>query len=549
MPYSETAEEYIKDFKELINEWKPREEALKESYKLLSLHDELYDWSSKPEDRMESFVSNDPRVIHNMALFLLTPRHIPHNIPSDNVDEVTQVHIANIEREIRRQWDKLDQISLKSSNGGSWLYYFNNLMLATGWYAVFAIATGDEFIADIWNPAETFPEFDQDGMSRVLNHYTISASRARKKIKDAGWNIKIDSNIPVPVYNYWCYDDDGFPHNCVILGNQKAKEESYPQLPEIPVFVSGIAGLPDRGVMTGITDVDDWHATIGQSLSATNKPVFKARNRQMSFMQQIIRDTAQPRIVEKVKGGTRVVNKNNWNKRGAIYHLDTDEDIGAVPMPGMPPELSMSLQMMEGMIQRGGFDYSLFQGGQASAAAQAITSASAQQVLLPFKDARDYVLSSIANIWLHCVKIGMAQFPTYDLPRGLPDLEFKTEIAISVPGDLIQRATTMRQLNPNAKLSMAKTLELTMPEIIDPNDEVIRGRVDTAMQNPAFGTIDMIEAMISTAEALEVEGNLRHAARYRNLAAQLEQNLANAVQGQENQQAPQGLPGQANVGQ
>lgn len=549
MPYTETAEDYIKQFKETINEWKPRLEVFKRVYKVLSLYDELEDKSARPEERLESFVSNDPRVMHNMALFLLTPPAIPFNIPSDGYDQVIQNAATNIEKAVRTEYDRLDAISMRSSNGGSWLHHFNNLMLATGWYSVFAWAQDDEFIADIWSPAETFPNFDQEGLADVVNFSIISASRARKRIAEAGWPVKITSNTPVEVYNYWCFDDEGKVHNCVIIAGQKAIEKSYDHIKELPVATAGVAGLPDRGVLSLDFDVADWHETVGQSLVATDEGVFKAFNRLMTFMMQITRDTAQPRIVEKVKGGTKVVTAENWNKRGAIYRLDIDEDIGAVPMPGMPPEVSLGLQMMDGMKQRGGFDYSLFQGGQASAAAQAITSASAQQILLPFKSARDFALNFVCNQWASAVKSGFAKFPKYEVPSSFPEeLVFKTDIKISVPGDLIQRATTARTLDPEFKLSHAKTIELTMPEVTNPNDEVIAARIDNAMANPAFGIIDTIEALEQTAEALEAEGQTRHAERYRNLAAKYEQTLDQQVNGQQKEKPP-GLPGQSNVGQ
>lgn len=547
MPY-DTVEEYQKYFKELINEWSPRNEAIKRWYKVLSLYDELEDKNARPEDKLESFVSNDPRVMFNMAKFLLAPNTpIPFNIPAEGVTEVVQAQVANIEAEVRELWTRLDEASINSSNGGTWLDYMVSLLLAEGWFSVFAWADGNNFIADIWNPFEVYPEFYEDGLAGVLNVYTISASAARKKASSANWDWRQQGNNPVTIYNYWCYTEEGEVHNCVIMGNKKVIEETYPDLSRIPVAVGGVAGLPDRGMIKDI-DVADWHETVGQSIVAPIETVNKSYNRLMTFMQQITRDSAQPRIVEKVKGGNKVVTSNNWNKRGAIYHLDTDEDIGAVPMPGMPPEISLGLQMMDGMKQRGGFDYSLFQGGQASGYAQQITSSSAQQILLPFKNGRDYVVSFVANTWLELVRLGRAKFPNYVVPREFPEnLRFKIDIRISVPGDLMSRAASARQLNPEFTISKAKTIELTMPEIDNPNEEVVRARVDKAMSNPAFGMIDTIEALTQTADALQAEGNSRHAERYRNLAAQYEQQLAQMVNPQQAQPNPPGPPGQMNI--
>lgn len=542
-----TPDQYRSYFADLMKAWTPRKDKMEDWYKLISQNDD------DKVSGLEFVVTNEPRTLYNMALFLLTPEVVPYNIPVSGVSTTIQDAVSSVESFITRKWTELNKQSFRKGQSGSWLHFFNSIMLATGWYSVFAIATGDEFIADIWSPAQTFPDFDDSGLTEVLHAYRQSASGARKKVAQNGWGnrVTINSNIPVDVYDYWDYCPDGHVRNCVMIANQIAKEECYPLLEEIPVFVSPVGGLPDRGILIEdeITD-NSWRAHAGESIVATNEQVFKNYNRKLTFQQQILRDIAQPRIIERTKSGG-VVTEENWDKRGAIYHLDVDEDIHTLAMQGLPPEITTTLQIDQGQLQRGGFDFSLYSGGQESGYAQSLTSAHAQQILKAFKDNRDFVISSISNMWVKCIQIGMAKPKDFVIPTAFPDgALFETNIKISVPGDLIQRATTARQVNPNFSISTPTTMDLLFPEIRDPNKEIILSRTDQAIKNPIFASLDTIAALLDQADALQAEGNIRQSQLYRTYAQKLQDSLSGEVpNGNNQQQLPPGPPGQINAAQ
>lgn len=497
-----TAKDYQLKAADLKKKWITRNSKFLEWYKLLRLDDEL------KAEGMESFTANDPRTLYNLALFLLTPDDLAYNIPLEGVSVEEQSAITQVEQLVTKSWWQRN-LESRSKGQQSWLRRLVSLMLATGWYSVFTVIDAGELVADIWNPAEVYPDFD-DGLSSVAHCYTISASGARRKARNNNWNVTITGNQPVEVIDYWEYNDNGDPENTIIMGSQYAKPPTaHPDLVTIPVLCSPVNGLPDTGAIDG--SPVDWQQHIGESILATNEGVYKNYNRLLTFLLQIVRDTAQPRIIERSKGASPVVTPANWNRRGAIFKLDIDEAIETLAMPGVPPELSTQVLNMQGMIQRGGFAYSLFGNvsGDVSGYAQTLGAAAANQILKPYADATSYLLSDICNRWLDSMP-KPTQFPV--------DARFKVELKVQIPGDLIQRATTARQLDPTFKLSDTTTMDMLFPEIRDPNREMVLGRRDLAMRNPVMATLDLIGALTEQADALEAEGNNQQAQLYRQAA-------------------------------
>src|SRR5678809_817479 len=107
-----TAQDYIKECKELINEWAPRKTEFTNAFNLLALKDE------NQARGLESFVANDPRVLYQMAMFLLTPQNIPYNIPVENTNPTEQDAIELVEGLVTKKWNILDERSMKTAQGG-----------------------------------------------------------------------------------------------------------------------------------------------------------------------------------------------------------------------------------------------------------------------------------------------------------------------------------------------------------------------------------------------------------------------------------------------
>lgn len=518
---------------ELRTFWSPRNKKFKEWYDVLSLVDE------NRTTGLESFTSNDPRTLYNMALFLLCPDEVTHNIPIRNANETEQGTITLLEGFVTSRWRELDKASFKSGMQ-SWLRHLTGLLLATGWYSVFALKSGDNFIADIWNPSEVYPWFD-DGLAEVSRMYQVSSSTVRRWKANNNWDIRFNdrTSAPVNVIDYWCYGNDGLPENTVIIGDELAKRRSYPELACIPVYISPVGGLPDIGKVEGNNNT--WKEHIGESILAPNIDVMRNYNRLLSFLLQTARDTAQPPIIEKSQGDG-VVNEKDIGKRGIVYKVDREDSIETLAMGGIPPEIPLQLQNMRTMLQRGGFADGLFTGVDGSGYLQSLVSASSQQVLKPYNQALNHLFTDIDNGWLHQLRNSPESLP-FDITTLPEHAEFMIDIKVSVPGDLIQRATTARQLAPDIKFSQTTVMDLLFPEIRDPNGELVLSRKDRALGSDIMASLDLVAALNDQADALDAEGNKRQADLYRNYAKQAEQQLT-APQ----QSTPQGVPGQANAG-
>lgn len=519
--------------------WETRNQKFKDWYKTLRL-----DETELQRPNMETFISNDPRTLYNLGLYLLTSTPIPYNIPVDTSTGVDIAAIQETERYFRQSWGKLNRES-RDKGRQDWLQYAAKLCLATGWYAVFTIVTDEGLIADVWNPAEVYPEYG-DGLSAVAHIYTISRSGANRKAKENGWKIPPGTG-PVKFVDYWEYNEAGDPENVVLADTAFVIPPTpWPQLGRIPVFVSPVGGLPDNGAIEETED--GWKATIGESIIATNTGVYRNYDKQLTFLQQILRDTAQPRFKERSKSGG-ILSPENVFVRGAIFRMDIDEDVGVIDMPSIPVELRTQLFDIQGMIQRGGFPWALYGSVQGDVTGYLMSqiAAAANQILKPYRDGLSFLMTDINNYWLWLMRNGVT--PTeFRVPPTLPETsEFSVELKVHIPGDLALRANNARQLNPDFKLSWARTVDMLFPEITDLQEERSLVQMDEALNHPVAGQLALIAGLRDQANTLAAEGQSELARLYANAAAMAESQLQPPVAGNRNGGAPPGPPGQANA--
>ncbi len=498
--------------------WSRRNDKFRAWYKRLRLDDNL------KAPNMESFIANDPRTLYNLASHLLTASHIPHNIPLDGIPPVAQDAVAQVETFWKTSWSALDKDN-RNRGRQSWMRYFTGLMLATGWYAVFVMATEEGLIADVWNPAEVYPDYS-DGLSSVVHIYNLKASAARKRIVEKGWSATITGEQQVKVIDFWEYNDAGQPENTILMGGKFVKPPTpHPDLKTIPVLVSPVAGLPDNGA---IDEGDEsWKDNIGESIVATNDGVYENYNRQLTFLQQILRDTAQPRFKERSRTGN-VLQAENVFKRGAIFKMDIDEDVGVIDMPSIPAELRTQLFDIQGMIQRGGFPWVLYGNVQQEIAGFVMSqiAAAAHQILQPYRDALSSVLTDIDNAWLGMMRDGGARPKQFTLPVELPESAlFDIALKVQIPGDLAIRASTARQLAPDFRLSHTTVVDQLFPEIRDPNRELALRQRDDALSHPVAGQLALIASLREQSLALIADNQPDLARLYENAAKLAESQL------------------------
>lgn len=525
----------IKECDALKSFWAPRATKFKEWYKMLQMVDEL------KQDDMESFVSNDPRTAYNLALHLLTAQSIPHKIPLNELTPEELTHAPEIENFLTRAWKDVYGKHRRKGRQ-SWLRELVSYIVGVGWYSVFAIATDEGCYAEIWNPAEVFPKFGEDGLESCVHIYESEPATLNKKIRERGWQFKEKVTRKDTVRDYWKYDENGRAANYIMIGRELATPSSTTELDTIPLFVSPVGGLPDMGsIMTGST----WKKEIGQALIAANEPIYKSLNKHWTFSLQLLRDTAQPRWFEKSRGANAIMKPEDVFKRGSIFRGTPEDSIEALSVPPIPVELRSDRLDMEAMLQRGGPPYSLYGNIQQAMSAylMAQVSEAAQQTFRPYHQAIIGVLSDIDNYWLGMIRKHGVKPYNFEIPSEIPDtVEVTAAYNIKIPGDLAQRATVARMLSPTIKMSETRVMEELFPEITNPIQEQAQARKDLAMQHPVMATISLVQALRRLATECKNQNDDAGAKLYEKAAAAAESTLAPPPQ--TTQPPPGTAPGQ-----
>lgn len=511
---------------DLVDFWSVRKTQLGKWYDVLLLTNNL------EQEGMESVIANDPRVGHNMALHLLTDSTIAHKIPTEELEKPEVVDTSYLEGYVTKQWASMEQ-QQRSIGKQSWLREFIGLMLATGWYSIFAWATKDKLIAEVWNPAEVYPKYSRDpdiGLLELAHVYPLPAAEANRKAKISGWALPRPFRGDVKIYNYWFIDDDGDCANALVMGNvlvipahKMAKNEQASI--RIPVFTSPVGGLPDTGIIkTG----KDWQKNYGESLIAANVDEFNNHNKMLSYVQQLVRDTANPRWLERSTSSRGILRPEDIFKRGAIFRAGPNDTVEPLATPPIPVELRTILFDYDNRIQRGLFPNTLYGNiqGQMSGYMMAQIASTAMGVLTPYAEAIKAVLAGVDNYWWNEVRERNLKPTGFEMPANIPpDIAFVVDLNMNIPGNLIQRATVGRMLNPNLKFDFATTCDMLFPEIRNP--VAIQGKVnrEEAMMGEVAQMVSLIGAYREVARMATEEGDDATASLYAKAAAAIESQI------------------------
>lgn len=513
--------------------WSPREEEFTSMYDLMLLTDKL------KSGQMESRISNDPITFYNMALHILTPNPMVHKIPTFLLQKSEIATTSKVETFFQDVvWPKIDA---RYADRGfeSFFRALMSPMLVFGWYAVFRMADSDSLIAEVWNPTEVYPRYTSRGMSSVARITSIAKEDAEELVEknsDVGWN-RIQITSDTTLYDFWRINSEGEVENGVVIGTQLAK----PMTPDpqwegvIPIRCGPVNGLPpfNKG------KADEWKKVAGRGIWATNKREYFDFNKELTFRQQLLRDTSQPKYWERVTGNKNILTPEKLSRYGSIFTLGSNEEIGILPMHPLPVEMSSSIFGSESRIQRGALPWMLYGNisEQLSSYTMSQVASAANQVLSPYHDAFVRVITEIDNHWLDKMRNKKSKPYGFDFPVDFPEkARFNSSYKLFIPGDVVQRATTMRMMSPQAELSPESTLDMMFPEIGDPTVELAKLSKAKALNNPSTQSIYLISAYRQEADDLEKmypkDKNARNAADlYRRFADMMEKQLLG--QGQE----------------
>lgn len=504
--------------------WRKRDDKMKDWYEQIQMVDTL------SQKDMESFVGNDPRASYNLIRGILNQR-IPHRLPAESVSVDEVVPAAELSRMFDTIWENV--VLDYRQRGKKWQRDFINLLLATGWYSVFASMTldGSACIAEIWSPSTVYPMWD-DMMTECAHIFTPGGRQVKRMADRNQWNLKGNIADKTEIRDYWWIEqvlNTAVVHNAIVCGGELVK----PDTPEIrfkriPIFGAPVGGLPDMGELTKSRRQDNWKAEIGQSFIATNENVYRTSNKWWTFIMQLLRDTAQARTYEKSGSAQQIVKPETWYRRGAHYKLGLQDEVGFISPPPIPVELRSTQLDLEAMMQRGGPSWTMFGSMQQrmTAYAMAQVAATTNQIAGDFHQGVVDCVSDIDNFWYDLIKTNNYRPYGMSLPEGLPaGVRISADYELRIPGDLIQRATTGRMLNPGFELSDERIMEELFPEIKNPVEELARVRASKARKHPIYIQLSLIASLRQEAVLLRNARDSDGAALYEKAADRLEQEM------------------------
>jgi len=538
---ADKAEIVISRCKELRTYWAPRNDAMKRWYRMIEMIDEL------KTDKMESFVGNDPRALYNLVSHLLDT-NIPHRVKDyDIADLEVSSAVAEVSRYFKVSWKDAKNNFRRSNPRQSMMATFIGFMLATGWYAMFSINSddGSRTYKEPLNPMEVYPMWDgMLGLDEVARIYKISSKQAINMAKKNNWAFnspypqwRASAGTDVPVYDYWWTEvADEFPFtlaiwNAIVIGRDLVKF-GQTRFKRIPIYVAPVGGLPDMGslsegvmptysstlkLQTQEITAERWKAEIGQAIIATNENIYRTWNKWWSFSLQLLRDTAQPRIFEKSRSGKAIVQPQDVFRRGAIFRGGPDDAVEFIGTPPIPLELRSTQLDLEAMMQRGGVSWAMHGSlaGQVSSYVMSQIAASANQVMKPFHQAIIDALSDMDNDDLADIRERGIRPYGWKYPSKLPDnVMVSAEYEVEIPGDLVQRATNARMLNPDFVLSYSYVIGKLFPDIGDTLQERAQVRADKAELHPSNSVIALIQYYRQQAAYLSKIGDSEGAKLY-----------------------------------
>jgi len=549
---------------ELKEFWSPRDTKMRAWYRMIEMVDEL------KTEKMESFVGNDPRALFNLVLHLLDT-DIPHRIKDyELVDLEAANAVASVSSFFRTAWKDVHNTFRRGNPRQSLQRTSLGFMLATGWYAEFAIVSDDgkRCYAEPWNPIEVYPMWDGAlGLDEVAHIYKISSKQAVAMARENGWKFRSAYNQwraavgkDVTICDYWWTEiAEEFPftkliYNAIVIDKELVKFGPT-RFRRMPIYVAPVGGLPDMGsltegalptysatlkLQTQESNVDRWKAEIGQAIIATNENIYRAWNKWWSFSMQLLRDTAQPRIFERSRSGKSIVKPEDVFRRGAIFRGGPDDSVDFIGTPPIPLELRSTQLDLEAMMQRGGVSWSMYGSvqGQMTAYVMSQIAASANQIIKPFHQAFIAKYEDEDNDWLEDIKTRGVKPYGWAYPTALPEgVRVSAEYEVEIPGDLVQRATTARMLDPDFRLSYSYVSKKLFPDIADPLMERAQVRADQAELHPSNSIIALIQYYRRQAAYLTRIGDVDSARLYE-LASDMALNMLGP------QQPAQPPPGQ-----
>lgn len=543
------AHDIVTEANQLRRMFDGRDRQITTAYKMLDQVDE------NAQEDMESFVSNEARTTWNMGTFLLQPRPLVHNVSRRDTLSLTEgqsLAARVVEAMLQRIWIERDRRMMRRG-GSSWFWDFIGKLTATGWYAVPYGVMSDKFLIDAWQPITAYPEFsldEEEGLIRLAKIWRAPIDQIIAFGNTSGWNMDIVSKTArtETVYQLWKQCDDNGKREVTLgvsVGDKEVRpEEVIPGLTEIPVLIGGVGGIPanfNNAEMMLIRTSDptnirpvakDEMAVRGQSIMATNANVYANLNKQWTFIQQLLHDTANPKTWEKHEGTNKIIRPHEFFRRGAHFGMGVNESAGVFETPGIPAEATQLIFQLRNMFQRGGFSDITFGNITQEVTSVLMSQAveSARQLLTPFHNAITYVTTEVSRAWFRDLSAAPNSHKNLLSQREMDaltvlkesddDFEIISDYTIQIPGDVANRLQMAKFASPSFELSVHDAYKLFVPEVPDVAQAIARAQTDKAQDHESIRTVIVIHALERSAAELQ-DANPKFANLYRQMAERL----------------------------
>jgi len=517
-----TIEQIKTDIANLKTFWATRNKRFQEWYEMLILVDLL---ASKG---MESYTSNEPMTFYNMAHYLLTKGELSHDTPLEDESALELDRRAKVGRSCEYMWDTIDT-ARKFGGGASYVDELAFYLLVLGWYST--VASFDQntgtLRTQIWSPYDTYPRYGNNRLVSCVHSYKITEEEARLKAAENGWNYRstefASGEVILDDYFIWTNSE---LHNIIIINGQDVT--GIVERPEMRLFVAPVGGFPDRGSLTSYKR--DWKRLAGRGIFEVNDSVGSHFNKWKSMMSQILRDTAQP--VTQEFSATPQASTEQLSARGALFHYAPGEQ-GLVRLPpaAIPIELQAHMMEQRREIQKGSFNDAVYGmvEGQPGYALSLLATASANQILYPYMDAKHFVISENDKFWLSNLKISgkvfnvKGKFIEKLKPTDIPeDVSIHVESDVATPKDWMERGTIANMLEKHLDSS---TIISEILKFSDPQGIKRRKSLDRLLDHPMSQMVEMIAGYYVHADYLDSRGDKKQAVLFRKAAQSLESQL------------------------
>jgi len=508
-----TERDVISDIAELKKNWTLRATKFSEWYDMLCQVDKL------KAKNMESAVSNDPRTFFNMAHFLFTAGEVQHRIPLTSDSPTERERQARVERACRYMWKEIDTVRQR---GGS-PPFVNELgfyLLLLGWYSlIVGIDENNQLIPQLWSPAEVYPRFEDNTLTACVHEYRITVRAAKRKARIKGWNYSPRTEVGyVTLDDYFYLDDNGVLQNMILIDDKDVT--GVVNREDLLLLVAPVGGFQDKGsIRTGTA----WQQFIGQGILETDAKTIETFNKWTSMVMQALRDAVQLKYQE--FSASPQATTEQLREYGATFHYSPGEQ-GLQPVPVAPiPIEARALQMdLEKRIQKGAFSdavYGMVERGTAGYALSQLASSSANQIMHPYMQAKDFIIAECDKFWLSRVKTSKKVFNIKGeveeqlRPTDIPDkVSIGVRSEMATQKDWLERATIANMMRQDVD---EETLLAEVYKFNDTSTIKRRLNLDDFNKHPLTKQFH--------ADFLEAAGDSRQAELFRKAAQALEMQM------------------------